>query len=69
MATETTTRYCPVCGKAVPEATYDRFGEWACSEAHAEEYVVEVRAQKQRQLAKADPASAPAPQRRRGGCC
>ncbi|MGH8059645.1 MAG: hypothetical protein ACREOH_20805, partial [Candidatus Entotheonellia bacterium] len=25
---------------------YNRFGEWCCSEEHAEEYVQEVRAQK-----------------------
>jgi endogenous inhibitor of DNA gyrase (YacG/DUF329 family) len=67
MATLMTDRYCPICGKPVTEGEFNRFGEWCCSAAHAEEYVAEVRAQKQRQLA----ASAPAPseQRRRGGCC
>lgn len=69
MGVEITTRYCPICGKAVSEATYNRFGEWACSEAHAEEYVAEVRAQKQRQLVKTAGGPAPAPERRRGGCC
>lgn len=49
MATQTTGRYCPICGKpGQPE--FDRFGEWACSEAHANEHVAEVRAQKQRLL-------------------
>lgn len=68
MATQTTQRYCPICGRAVAEATYDRFGEWACSEAHAEEYVAEVRAKKQ-QVGAAGAAPA-APQRERHrGCC
>ncbi len=35
----TTKRYCPICGKAVTEPAHERFGEWAGSEAHAEEYV------------------------------
>jgi hypothetical protein len=46
MATETNEKYCPICGKPVPEPTYNRFGEWCCSEGHAEQYVKEVRAQK-----------------------
>lgn len=46
MTVETSERYCPICGRAVTEPTFKRFGEWACSEAHAEEYVTEVRAQK-----------------------
>ena len=42
MATQMTERYCPICGKpGQPE--FNRFGEWACSETHAEEHVVEVR--------------------------
>lgn len=70
MAIETTEKYCPICGKDVAEPRFRRFGEWACSEGHAEEYVKEVRAQKQRQLAATGPA--PSEQRRerhRGGCC
>lgn len=54
MATQVTERYCPVCGKPVAEATHNRFGEWCCSEAHAEEHVAEVRSEKQRKLAGAD---------------
>lgn len=51
MATQTTERYCPICGKPAAEETetHNRFGEWCCSEAHAGEYVAEVRAEKQRQ--------------------
>lgn len=68
MTTQTTTeRYCPICGKPVTEGSYTRFGEWCCSEAHAEEYVAEVRAQKQRQAAVTAPAE-PRQERRRG-CC
>jgi len=55
MAIETSEKYCPICGKRVAEPTFDRFGEWACSEAHAEEYVKETRAQKMR-------AAAPTPE-------
>ncbi len=54
MATQLTERYCPICGKPVAEATHSRFGEWCCSEAHADEHVAEVRAEKQRKLAVAD---------------
>jgi uncharacterized Zn finger protein (UPF0148 family) len=46
MAVQTTEKYCPICGKPATDPTYNRFGELACSEAHAEEYVKEVRAQK-----------------------
>lgn len=46
MTAETKERYCPICGKPVTEPTYNRFGEWCCSEAHAEAYVKEVRAQR-----------------------
>lgn len=53
MATQVTERYCPICGTPVAEATYNRFGEWSCSDAHAEEYVAEVRSKKQRELATA----------------
>lgn len=37
---------CPICGKEVKEPMFNRFGEWACSEAHAAQYVDEVRAQR-----------------------
>jgi len=46
MAVEATEKYCPICGKPVTDPTYKRFGELCCSDAHAEEYVKEVRAQK-----------------------
>ena len=46
MAVEATERYCPVCGMPVTDPTWKRFGELCCSEAHAGEYVKEVRAQK-----------------------
>ena len=48
MTVEITEKYCPICGKEVTEPAFKRFGEWACSEAHAEEYVKEVRAQRVR---------------------
>ena len=51
MAIQTTDKYCPICGKDVAEPSFKRFGEWACSEAHAEEYVNEVRGQKLRTVA------------------
>lgn len=54
MATQVTERYCPICGKPVAEATHNRFGEWCCSDAHAEEHVAEVRSDKQRGLASAE---------------
>ena len=54
MATQMTERYCPVCGKPVADATYNRFGEWCCSDAHAEAYVAEVRSEKQRNVAETD---------------
>lgn len=69
MVIQVTERYCPICGKPVTEATYNRFGEWCCSEAHAEEYVTEVRAQKQRQLVATAPAAEPRRERPRSGCC
>ncbi len=46
MTTDTNEEYCPICGKPVAEPTYNRFGEWCCSEEHAEAYVKEVRAQR-----------------------
>ena len=66
MAVQTTDRYCPICGKDVPEPNFKRFGEWACSEAHAEEYVHEVRGQKLRTVAP-EPRRDDGPARR--GCC
>lgn len=54
MATQVTEHYCPICGKPVAEATHNRFGEWCCSDAHAEEYVGEVRTKKQRTVAGTD---------------
>jgi hypothetical protein len=66
MAIQTTDKYCPICGKDVPEPSFKRFGEWACSEAHAEEYVNEVRAQKLRTVA-SEPRRDDRPARR--GCC
>ena len=59
MAIQTTEKYCPICGKEVPEPAFKRFGEWACSEAHAEEYVKEVRDQKLRAAAPTPCATAP----------
>lgn len=47
MTAEMKERYCPICGKPATEPTYNRFGEWCCSEEHAEEYVKEVRAQRE----------------------
>jgi hypothetical protein len=46
MTSETIEHYSPICGKPVMEPTYNRFGEWCCSEEHAEVYVKEVRAQR-----------------------
>ena len=59
MTVETTGHSCPICGREVTEPTFKRFGEWACSEAHAEEYVTGVRAQKVGTV-----SAAPAPQER-----
>jgi len=72
MALETTEKYCPICGKEVKDLSIKRFGEYLCSEEHAEEYVKEVRAQKQRTTTLAPPREEyEAPRRffgRRGGC-
>lgn len=75
MATETVEKYCPICGKPVADPTYNRFGKWCCSAAHAEEYVKEVRPRRQQAVAPAAPPSGyeEAPRqtwfgRRRGGC-
>lgn len=70
MATQVTERYCPVCGKPVADATYNRFGEWCCSDAHAEEHVAEVRSQKQRNVASADaPRETPRERTVPRSCC
>jgi len=66
MAIQTTDKYCPICGKEVTEPSFKRFGEWACSEAHAEEYVKEVRAEKLR-VVTPEPRGDDRPQQR--GCC
>ena len=80
MAIEATEKYCPICGKPVTDPTYKRFGELCCSEAHAEEYVKEVRAQRV-QAVSASQGRPVAPAggeeasrqgwlgRRRAGCC
>ena len=47
MALETNEKFCPICGKSVPDPKFNRFGEWACSEAHAEDYVKEVRTKRE----------------------
>ena len=39
-------KYCPICGKDMKEDTFKRFGEYLCSEEHAEQYVKEVRAKR-----------------------
>lgn len=53
MALETNEKFCPICGKPVTDPTFNRFGEWACSEAHADDYVREVRAKRERMAASA----------------
>lgn len=70
MAIETREQYCPICGRLVAEATYNRFGEWCCSDPHAEEYVAEVRSRKQQSSAGAEEAAGiQGRERHRGGCC
>ena len=66
MAIQMADKYCPICGKDVAEPSFKRFGEWACSEAHAEEYVTEMRHQKLRIVAP-EPRRDDRPARR--GCC
>ena len=81
MTSEAQEHYCPICGKEVTDPTWNRFGEWCCSETHAEEYVKEVRAGKQATHAAPREPVAVAPEeayeprrpawgwgRRRGGC-
>lgn len=62
-----TGRYCPICGREVPDLSINRFGEYFDSGDHAEQYVKEVRA---RQLGQpATPVlQEQAPRRRRRGC-
>ena len=68
MAVQTTETYCPICGKPASDPTYNRFGHLACSEAHAEEYVQEVRAQKVRAHAASQAGPEPRlPRQMRGG--
>ncbi len=59
MAKPTEARYCPVCGEDITVHGHkiERFGEVFCSEAHAEEFVKEVR---QRRVAAAVTAEAAA---------
>lgn len=52
--------YCSICGKDVPDRSIKRFGEYFCSEGHAEEYAKEVRA-------RAMPAAMAAPGERDDG--
>lgn len=67
MPVETSEKYCPICGKEVMEPSFKRFGEWACSETHAEEYVKEVRAQKVQVMTSASQEEQQGPPRRM--CC
>lgn len=70
MAIEVQERYCPICGRDVSEPAFKRFGEWACSEEHAEAYVREVRAGKVEAAARRDrPEPREEASDRRGGCC
>jgi endogenous inhibitor of DNA gyrase (YacG/DUF329 family) len=69
MATQATERYCPVCGKPAADATHNRFGEWCCSDAHAAEYVAEVRAEKQRKVAADRPQPSQRDQTPPYSCC
>lgn len=64
---QTAEKCCPICGRAASEPTYSRFGKFCCCEAHAEEYVKEVRAQKVQALAGSRPAEPFA--RQVSGCC
>ena len=66
MAIEVSEKYCPICGREVTEPSFKRFGEWTCSEAHAEEYVKEVRARKV-QAATSAPQERRLPRQMRGG--
>lgn len=81
MAVEVAEKFCPICGREVTNGEFKRFGEYCCSEEHAEEYVKEVRGRRQAgqgmvASAAASPISqgpprpeAPGPWWRRKGCC
>lgn len=72
-----TDKYCPICGKDVKDDSFKRFGEYLCSEDHAEQYVKEARAQRGAANASAavgdDRQATSEPRqswwRRGGGCC
>ncbi len=69
-----TERYCPICGRELPDLSIKRFGEYLCSEEHAEEFVQEVRAKKFGRANSFPNAQQETPVRsswwgRRGGCC
>lgn len=69
MAIETGEKYCPICGRP-GRSELNRFGEWACSEAHADEHAADVRGQTQRRAVGVDSGrSAQADGRHRRGCC
>lgn len=65
-----TGKYCPICGREVPDLSIARFGEYFDSEDHAEQYVKEVRAARMAtvpaQAAPPVPQETPRPRRR--GC-
>jgi hypothetical protein len=67
MALEANDKYCAICGRP-GRSEFKRFGEWACSEAHVEEYVKGVRAQKQRQAVGEESGAGEQPQHYLG-CC
>ncbi len=67
MAAETTEKYCPICGEEVADSTFKRFGEWTCSDAHAEEHVKEVRARKLGTMAPAPQQEGRRPRQMCGG--
>ncbi len=67
MPVQAAEKYCPICGKPVTDATYNRFGEFACSEAHVEDYVKEVRAQKVQAHAGSAAPQQERPRQMRGG--
>lgn len=65
-----TGKYCPICGREVPDLSIARFGEYFDSGEHAEQYVKEVRAARTATATAqtAPPAPQEAPQPRRRGC-
>ena len=68
-----TDTYCSICGRDVKDLSIRRFGEYLCSEEHAEEYVKEVRAKKLGNATSQQEVPTEAPPRqswwRGGGCC